>query len=162
MSRVRRTREGVVLASVLLLVTSLSAVASVAARSAGAAASVLDNFECYTATSGPTAKVPAPFRAAPKKVALKNPFAYWRVRGLGRGRADALRPDAQDGAVGGAFGDLADHECEGAPVVLDDQAEGGAPACAVLRQEPVRRGRAEADRSSFAVPPVVGHHRPHP
>jgi virginiamycin B lyase len=75
MGRVRQTRVAVVVASVLLVATAFTVVASVATGSAGAAASALDNFECYSASSVKTAKLPAPFSAVPRKVSVRNVFS---------------------------------------------------------------------------------------
>jgi virginiamycin B lyase len=83
MGRVRRTREGVVLASVLLVVASVSVVASVTTGSAGAAATSLDNFECYAASSPATAKVPKPFPNTPKKISLKSSASGAFVASIG-------------------------------------------------------------------------------
>ena len=63
------------LASLLLVEAAVTAVASVASDSAGAATPVLDNLECYAVTSPATAKVPKPFPATPKKLSVKNAYA---------------------------------------------------------------------------------------
>ena len=93
MRRARRTRVAVIVASVLLVATAFTLVASVATGSAGAAASALDNFECYSATSVSDREGPgAVLRHAEEGVAPERRSrraASWRRSG--RCRCTAIR-----------------------------------------------------------------------
>jgi len=78
--RVLRSRQGLVLVSVALIVGVSIPAALTAASGASTATPVLDHFECYTAAATTNAAVRVSFRAVPGTAVLKNRFALGGFR----------------------------------------------------------------------------------